>query len=321
MDAKYLARKFQIKSRKVIRRYEELLRLSRIRARGWPEGEECRVLSCLEIACKSMAVPFDRPLATKMSGKPKVFHRSVASMRNVLNIHMPLTSNELCVKFGCVQLEAATKRVFARYKEQYLALVPIGARSQASFTGNLFIAVSFYLAARQSKVRLDRAKLRKLADCTEVEFANKMNSFLDLLPDLARDHEKRAKEKAAEGCEAASVLNGEELDIASAEQNPALADSKALKYQKWRNKQLEELRTQVQSVAKKRKTTQGALGFAPVEVKEVEQPPEVEDSQAPTDIVEGSTQANEEQHTVAVLEDEAASLAVANLLGGKLESS
>lgn len=159
-------------------RAEELLRLSnsKLRIGALGSGDCCRAACCVQLACESLNVSFDRRKIVLSSGaKEKVYARVVAAIRSVLGLRAELKGENdpvgiqsrwragagvvvvggadvrsLAVRFGCVRSITAATKLLAVYKDRFLANLRSDVeRKNADFNGSgVYAAAAVYITGK-----------------------------------------------------------------------------------------------------------------------------------------------------------------------------
>lgn len=148
------------------------MRLSgnKLRAGALGSGECCRAACCVQLACESMNVSFDRKRIVLSSGaKEKVYARAVAAIRSVLCLNKSVRDDcssdraigmrvllggadvrSLAVRFGCVRSINAATKLLSAYKERFLAqLKSDEERRNADFSGSgVYAAAAVYITGK-----------------------------------------------------------------------------------------------------------------------------------------------------------------------------
>ncbi|PIA51720.1 hypothetical protein AQUCO_01100533v1 [Aquilegia coerulea] len=183
MDLSEISKKLGLSDVNVVRKAEELRRLSNIQfdSSVIGVGETCKAVICLEIATNRLGVMFDRQIAIRLSGmSEKAYNRSFNVMQNGLGVKTKLDVRELGIQFGCVTLITFVQKGLLLYKKRFIDALPASRRASADFTRPVFTAVAFYLCAKNHKLKVDKLKLIQLCGTSEAEFTNISTSMKDL---------------------------------------------------------------------------------------------------------------------------------------------
>ncbi|KAL5722740.1 Origin of replication complex subunit 6 [Ranunculus cassubicifolius] len=238
MDISGLAQKMGLSDKKIVRKAEELRRLSDIQfdSSAIGVGETCKAVICLEIAANRLQVMFDRQSAIKLSGmSEKAYNRCFNCMQNGLGFKPTLDVRELGIQFGCVRLIPIVQKGLTLYKKRFLDALPASRRASADFTRPVFTATAFYLCAKRHKLKVDKQKLIELCGTSESEFTSVSISMKDLCfdifgiskekkdPTTVKGHrelldvlpEKRKREESGDVSDADSVDEEDGLELPS----------------------------------------------------------------------------------------------------------
>ncbi|CAM6120334.1 unnamed protein product [Calypogeia fissa] len=172
---------------KVLRKSQELQRLSKVHfnASEFGVGEICKAVLCVELACQSLQVLFDRQRAIRCSGlSEKAYMRSSHALQNALGLRKKVDVRELAVQFGCVRLIATVHKTIALYQQRFVAALPESRRSSADFNRPVFTSVAFYLCAKKHKLKVDKPKLMEVCGSSDSEFSHVTASMMDLCFDV-----------------------------------------------------------------------------------------------------------------------------------------
>ncbi|KAF9625962.1 hypothetical protein IFM89_028348 [Coptis chinensis] len=202
MDISEIARKLRLSDVKLVRKAEELRRLSDIQfdSSAIGVGETCKAVVCLEIAANRLQVIFDRQSGIKMSGmSEKAYNRSFNAMQNGLGVKTKLDVRELGIQFGCVRLIPIVQKGLSLYKKRFLDALPASRRASADFTRPVFTAVAFYLCAKKHKLKVDKLKLIELCGTSESEFTSVSTSMKDLCFDTVGITKEKKDPKTVKG--------------------------------------------------------------------------------------------------------------------------
>ncbi len=176
MEISQLAQIMRITDDKVIRKAEELLRLTHVRAPGGIGVVRyirnivmlvrvifvnlqsvlnllldctCCINSLMENRCN---FPIERAKLCKYSGNEKEYQVAHTSLQNLLGIKPKVSTRDLAIQFRSPKLAKIADRLLDCYKEKFLEGVAPQQRQFADFSRPVFPAVAFYLAGKQSKV-------------------------------------------------------------------------------------------------------------------------------------------------------------------------
>eukprot|EP00249_Psilotum_nudum_P000072 c1025_g1_i2 orf=466-1299(-) len=188
MDVKLLSSKLGIlNSVSVVRKAQELQRFSNVHfnSSSFGVGEVCKSVLCLELACTSLHVAFDREKAVHLTGmSEKAYTRSLANLQNALGLRANLDVRQLAVQFGCVRLISFVQRLLTSFKQRFIAALPESRRGNADFGRPVFTAVAFYLCSKKHKLKIDKTRLIEICGAPDSEFVNVAISMLDLCFDI-----------------------------------------------------------------------------------------------------------------------------------------
>lgn len=202
MDLSEIAQRMGLSDLKIVRKAEELRRLSDIQfdSSVIGVGENCKAVICLEIAANRSQVMFDRQSAIRLSGmSEKAYNRSFNAMQNGLGVKTKLDVRELGIQFGCVRLIPFVQKGASLYKKRFLDALPPSRRASADFTRPVFTAVAFYLCAKRHKLKVDKLKLIELSGTSESEFISVSTSMKDLCFDLFGIAKEKKDPKTVKG--------------------------------------------------------------------------------------------------------------------------
>ncbi|PIA62651.1 hypothetical protein AQUCO_00200576v1 [Aquilegia coerulea] len=202
MDISEISKKLGLSDIKIVRKAEELRRLSNIQfdSSVIGVGETCKAVICLEIAANRMQVMFDRQSAIRLSGmSEKAYNRSFNVMQNGLGVKTKLDVRELAIQFGCVRLIPFVQKGLLLYKKRFIEALPASRRASADFTRPVFTAVAFYLCAKNHKLKVDKLKLIELCGTSEAEFTNVSTSMKDLCFDTFGISKEKKDPKTIKG--------------------------------------------------------------------------------------------------------------------------
>jgi hypothetical protein len=190
----------EIKSVKVKRKTEELMRLLDLRAAGGLRGgSNCKYTACLHLACKLNGEPFDLDKALRACGvSSQVYTDTYSTVSSILELAPPIPFEELCIKFGCPEIAKSSKRVLEKYKELFVKGLPENRRADVRFDRNVFPIVAFFLTAEYKKKKVDKRKLLEYAGVTYPDFDSIYASMDELIfaPIRAEEAAERAIEAA-----------------------------------------------------------------------------------------------------------------------------
>jgi len=144
-------------------------------------GDICKSAICVELSAELNGVSVDRQTLRKYSGNDKDYNIAHNAMRNLLGISAKISPQDLCILFRCTNLAKPTNRLFENYKEKFLAGIPPQRRQYADFSRTVFIAVAFYYASKQAKMKIDKTLLINSSYTTSKEFQTVSKSMAELL--------------------------------------------------------------------------------------------------------------------------------------------
>jgi ORC6 second cyclin-like domain/Origin recognition complex subunit 6 (ORC6) len=144
----------------VVRKAQELERLSRVRRRLLGKGEMCRGAACVELACRLHKAKFEHADLIRYSGaSPTLYNSTLFVLQNLLNVHFPVTVAELAVKFGCVALVDDAEALARRYRRDKTDSVNALQAQSMDFATPLIAGAALSCVASLCHIRLTRAKL------------------------------------------------------------------------------------------------------------------------------------------------------------------
>lgn len=162
------------------------------------------------VCCLSLNIEIDLPIFIKSSGckTPNAYAKIVGNISQLLGVGTILTTKELSIQYGCIQVNDLAKKVLQVYKDCMMASKPPGAFATSASdpagrtifeTRNVYPVVAFYLSCRHLKIiGTDRRRLLKQANLTEREFQATIESFQQHIPEL-RPPEKKTTTKKTKG--------------------------------------------------------------------------------------------------------------------------
>lgn len=212
---------------------------------------------------------------------PAAYSKAITSIQHTLGLNSLISTKELCVQFGCLQANELAKRVLQTYRDTMsgaAAAVTSAAEAAAGSgavvvtTGTIPLALlnsrsvypcaAFYLSCRLLKLAgVDRKRLLVSAQATEKEFANVIESFKQVMPELRpKEPVPAAKKRKAKGAAAAAdedaattgvrpedgfadddeessaLFDERDADLDDAALNPSLMHSSAVEHALWKRR-------------------------------------------------------------------------------------
>ena len=125
--------------------------VAKLRRGSLGAGDCCRAAACVELACASLRMSFDRAKLVRVSGaKEKVYSSTLFAIQNVLGIRRTADARSLAVRFGCLRCVRSAAAVLESYKLRFVnELKSDEEKRNADFSGGVFIAAALYLAGRK----------------------------------------------------------------------------------------------------------------------------------------------------------------------------
>ncbi|XP_077983364.1 origin recognition complex subunit 6-like [Glandiceps talaboti] len=247
MDAKVLqglAPKLGIRSSKILRKAQELMRLCEIRLSSSNFAAmnmtgSCKAVMCLELAASSLDQPIHKDIAIKLSGiQKKTYNLTLKTLENALDLQPKLTVRDLAVQFGCVQATSLAQQTLKIYETELQKMQLKDEDDSIDMSNPMYPSAAIYTACRCSKTKIDKSKL--------VGIAGVKRSTFDKLSAAMEIHTKKLLESK-------KVLNGkrqhhwlddldksiEETDKVAEESRSPRKKSKDDDFEDWKRKILE----------------------------------------------------------------------------------
>ena len=116
----------------------------------------------------------------------KLLYRSArATIQKALGLHKRVSARDLCIRFGCIQLETCVRIELNTFRETFLANLSELDRQNVNFSDPFFLAAVFFLVARKNGIKIAKESIIKTLGISNGEFSTAVNCVSRSLPDLA----------------------------------------------------------------------------------------------------------------------------------------
>ncbi|XP_045438219.1 origin recognition complex subunit 6 isoform X2 [Pipistrellus kuhlii] len=153
-----LARRLGVSEPDVLRKAEELLRLSRVRCGGLSActSETSSAVMCLDLAAACRSCPLDRAYVAQLAGlNQKAYQSRLKSFECLLGLNSSVGIQDLAVQFGCTEAAALA----AQTLQSYEASLPQTQQADLDLSRPLFTAAALLTACKILKLKVDKNKM------------------------------------------------------------------------------------------------------------------------------------------------------------------
>lgn len=145
---------------------------------------------------RRLQVPVNTAALISSSGVTKILYRSArATIQKALGLHTRVSARDLCIRFGCIQLETSVRVELNKFKEAFLANLTEIDRQNVNFSDPFFLAAVFFLVARKNGIKLGKDSVTKALGVTNGEFSVAVNCVSRSLPELALSSKSSSSKK------------------------------------------------------------------------------------------------------------------------------
>jgi len=265
MEVEVIAQKLLLKHRsnyvKIVDKSRELIRMSAYKMPVLGQGEICRNVVCVELACEVLKEEFNQRNAIQISAAPrKIYIQTLDLLRGSLGIRSKITFKELGVQFGCIFLISTCEKILQHLKTSLeLALNPIQ-RSYIDFDKPAFVAAVFYSCCKRAQVRVDRNLLIDISKTNLGDFQSVQKLIFDHCEEMftkleteMKSSRKTEEQKEKEDQEQVIIqdklielrlTDGICAMLPSAVATTSTKTKKVMDYEKWKNDILQRLEQQ-----------------------------------------------------------------------------
>uniref|UniRef100_A0A6U8HBD9 Origin recognition complex subunit 6 n=1 Tax=Eutreptiella gymnastica TaxID=73025 RepID=A0A6U8HBD9_9EUGL len=188
MNIEQGAQRLNVTDKKVLSKAEEYLRLLvvKCKTRGLAaEAELAKPMVCLDLACQLLGQDYQRDQLIKYSGTgEKEYQTAFGMIQSVLKIKMPVSLQQLAIKFGCARIQSAAQRNLQAFQVKFRGQLNHHQRASLNFRSSAYPACALYLTALKEKLKVDKDRLLLTVNCLPETFDSVCTQWIELFPNL-----------------------------------------------------------------------------------------------------------------------------------------
>jgi len=154
-----------------------------------------RNILAVDIGCRILELPYDNnKLMSLLTISKKAYQDSFTYCKNLLDLkwNIPAALELLSLHFD-QQLKNPALKIYDEYKEKYVNKQLKSIQDEINSSSSAYHAAAFYIAARNMNIKLDKAKIIKIADVDSSLFKNCVDSISNVCDNKNSSMQKSLK--------------------------------------------------------------------------------------------------------------------------------